>query len=533
MEQLSLWTYDAEGINIPEVADNLHVSVATIRNWIRMGYLQSLSSNMVSKDSVARFAEEYIGKRKLVSRANKIHRSTLSVAFDVDAYSEAIVAKAYESSLSDSYKNKEGVFYTPEYIVQNMMKDIQVDENATFLEPCCGSGNFILEALKHGFSPQNIYAFDIDPIAVEITKRRLFAATGFHSENIVCADFLQIAKNIDRRFDYIYSNPPWGKKIEREKKALYSKMFAIGKNTDTAGLFYLASLSLLNKGGEMGFLLPEAFFNVAAFEDIRTKVLSQSAVSRIVDYGRAFQGLMTKAIALVTHNTIAKREQLVSCEVHGEQKVRTQTSFDINPKHILNYACASEEAEVIEYLYSLPHTTLKDKAEWGLGIVTGDNQKWCSDVPFVDSVPVFRGKDITKKELKAPSAYIKKDLTGCQQVASMALYLAPEKLIYRFISNELVFYCDTAQHYILNSANMLVLHQDFPLTGKQLADVMNSDLMGWLFQSLFATNKILRGDLERLPIFTEYFTQNMKFDEDQYLDFLHIQKKDGTYRIKR
>lgn len=533
MEQLSLWTYDAVGMNIPEVADDLHVSVATVRNWIRMGYLQLISSNMVSKESVAHFTEKYVGKRKLVSRANKIHKSTLSVTFDVDAYSEATMAAAYESSLSDSYKNREGVFYTPESVVKNMMKDIRVDDNATFLEPCCGSGNFVIEALEHGFLPQNIYAFDIDPIAVEITKRRLFAATGYLSENIVCADFLQIARNINRRFDYIYSNPPWGKKMEKEKKYLYANIYAEGNSIDTAGLFYLASFSLLSKGGEIGFLLPEAFFNVAAFEYVRARILTQSAISRIVDYGRAFRGLMTKAVALVTHNTIASRNQIVSCEVGEEKSQRTQVSFSFNPKRILNYACSGEDAEVIEYLYSLPHITLKDNAEWGLGIVTGDNQKWCSDVPFAGCVPLLRGKDITKKGLKSASVYIQKDLTGCQQVASELLYMAQEKLIYRFISNELVFNCDTQQNYILNSANMLVLHQDFPLIGTQLADLMNSDFMNWLFQSLFATHKILRGDLERLPIFTAYFTPDTKFNEDKYLEFIHIQKENGTYRIKR
>ena len=83
------------------------------------------------------------------------------------------------------------------------------------------------------------------------------------------------------------------------------------------------------------------------------------------------------------------------------------------------------------------------------------------------------------------------------------MYHAPEKLIYRFISSDLVFYCDTHQRYILNSANMLVLDEDFPLTAKQLAEIMNSQLTNWLFKQLFHTHKVLRGDLELLPIFTD------------------------------
>ena len=88
-------------------------------------------------------------------------------------------------------------------------------------------------------------------------------------------------------------------------------------------------------------------------------------------------------------------------------------------------------------------------------------------------------------------------------MASLRLLHAPVKLIYRFISNSLVFYCDTNQRYILNSANMLVLDSDFPISSEELAQIMNSPLTNWLFQQLFHTHKVLRGDLEVLPIITD------------------------------
>ena len=88
-------------------------------------------------------------------------------------------------------------------------------------------------------------------------------------------------------------------------------------------------------------------------------------------------------------------------------------------------------------------------------------------------------------------------------MAPIAMFLAPEKLIYRFISNDLVFFCDTKQRFFLNSVNMLVLEEGFPLTTQQLAEILNSPLTNWLFKQLFNTHKVLRGDLERLPIITD------------------------------
>ena len=94
----------------------------------------------------------------------------------------------------------------------------------------------------------------------------------------------------------------------------------------------------------------------------------------------------------------------------------------------------------------------------------------------------------------------------------MDLLCAPVKLVYRFISSSLVFYCDTQQRYFLNSANMLVLDDDFPLSAAKLADVMNSKLSNWLFKQLFNTHKILRSDLEILPVITTDLSLHRSFD---------------------
>lgn len=533
MSQLSLFTdYNTQAMSIPEVATQLQVSVATIRNWIKVGYLHQVSAYAVTRDSVDSFTHQYVGKTKLVSRANKSSKDVSLTDFDVTRYDGCDISNAYESSLSDSYRNKEGIFYTPSSITSNMMKDVHANEHETFLEPCCGSGNFVLEAVQHGVKPENIYAFDTDEKAVEITRRRLFEATGYNSPNIVCADFLQVCKKLHRKFDYIYTNPPWGKKMLKAEKMLYANAYNAGNSSDTCALFFFASLSLLKDGGEMGFLLPEAFFNIAVFEDVRKRAL-QLDILRLIDYDRAFKGLMTKAMAIVLRNTQAPKDAVVQCETKESVIQRTKKSFSYAPKSILNFTYGEEVADTLKYLYNLPYTTLAGNASWGLGIVTGNNSELCSDTPLENYVPVYRGKDITTAGLTTPTVFINKDLRNCQQVAPMSLYLAPEKLIYRFISDKLVFYCDVQQRYILNSANMLVLNADFPISGRQLTDVMNSKFMNWLFRTIFATHKILRGDLEMLPIYTEYFRANSVFEEAKYLDFINIEEKNGTYRIKK
>ena len=187
----------------------------------------------------------------------------------------------------------------------------------------------------------------------------------------------------------------------------------------------------------------------------------------------------------------------------------------------------------MEHVFAIPHKTLANNTEWALGIVTGNNSKHVHSQSREGLVPVFKGSDITTSGVKTATHFISEDFSTFQQVAPLKYYKAKEKIIYKFISSKLVFHHDTKQRYILNSANLLIPSCDLGIDAKQLADLLSSDLMNWVFNSLFKTHKILRKDLELLPIHVGYFDENENFQESTYLDFLGLLKDaNGTYRIK-
>ena len=388
-----------------------------------------------------------------------------------------------------------------------------------------------MRAIEIGFKPENVYAFDVDPIAVKITKNRIQKKTGFFSKNIIQTNFLEYIRDKSIKFDYIFTNPPWGKKIQKMEKDLYSSIFNAGKSTDTSSLFFFASLSCLNENGKLGFLLPEAFFNISIFETARIKALSLK-IDRLIDYGKSFKGLLTKAQAIIL-SSVKKDSYNINCQVGDKKFQRSSDSFKKTPKSIFNFSCDNNVAKTIEHVYSINNITLANRAKWGLGIVTGNNKKFSKEEFEEGFMPVFKGADITYQGLKNSCIYIPKDLSLYQQVAPIDLYEAPEKIIYKFISSKLCFFHDTEQRYILNSANMIIPVNDFPITCKQLTDLFNSNFMNWLFINIFNTHKILRGDLETLPIHIDYYEKHIKFNERTYLDFIGIEViNNGTYRIK-
>lgn len=544
-KQLELFReIETNAVSIDDSALRLGVSTATIRNWLKTGYLESGKIGGITADSLERFQDEIAGREKLTQRANKSFKDShnhesLAATFIAQARSKSqalsSLGEEYESSLSDSYRNKEGIYYTPHFVVQSLFTAPLLDLNrSTFCDPCCGSGNFIIRALALGFKPENIYGFDVDPVAVEITKARVRESCGHESSNIQEADFLTLCtRSSHPRFNVIYTNPPWGKKLPKDQKRFLAARLGAGSSTDTSSLFFFACLESLEDHGTLGLLLPESFFNIATFESARLKALRLS-IKRLIDFGKPFKGLVTKAQAMVLTKNNTRPSDTITCESNGNSVLRSPTSFSRNPKSTLNLHCDQESADTLEYLFSIPHITLADRATWGLGIVTGNNNKFIRPAKIDGHIPVFKGSDILPGKISQPSCYIPSDLSLYQQVAPRELYEAEEKLIYKFISSRLCFFHDTNQRYVLNSANMLIPRDDFPVSNKVLCELLNSSFMNWIFSCIFNSAKILRSDLEALPIHDQFLKGASDFCENSYLEKLKITRTtDGTYRIKK
>lgn len=532
-----------EHLSVEECGKILGVSDATIRNWLKTNYLVATAKGQVSKDSVEYFKNKISGVEKLRQRANKskkdTHNHQVVVAeflnLTISEHEEAeSLGQRYENSLSDAYRNKEGVYYTPVHIVQNLLSlTAKANEHNTFCDPCCGSGNFLIRALEIGFKPENIFGFDIDPVAVELAKRRIFDKTGYRSKNVQCVDFLQLSiSNNAGYYDCIFTNPPWGKKLDKKEKEIISNKLKTGTCLDTCSLFYFACINALNIDGLLGLLMPNAFFNVAAYEDTRVSALSFQ-IERLSDYGKPFKRLLTGAVGIVLRKNKSDLTSKIQCSYKQNSFSRYSSSFYKNPKSIFNLSCSAEDAAVIEHIYSIPHITLSKHAKWGLGIVTGNNTKYLHSTFREGLVPVYKGSDITENGLKPASSYIPQDFSLYQQVAPLSLYKASEKLIYKFISSKLCFFYDTDSRLVLNSANVLITDINFPVSMKTLCSLLNSDFMNWIFQKIFSTHKVLRGDLEQLPIHAQFLTDN-NFVESEYLASINIERTArGAFRIKR
>lgn len=110
----------------------------------------------------------------------------------------------YSEDRDDRVKDTAEVF-TPDSLVQEMLDSLNIDWNnppqdETFIDPTCGSGNFLVALARRGIPLNNIYGVDLMSDNIETTKRRLreyfqdkmsSEDIEFHLDrNIICEDAL-------------------------------------------------------------------------------------------------------------------------------------------------------------------------------------------------------------------------------------------------------------------------------------------------------------------------------------------------------
>lgn len=258
------------------------------------------------------------------------------------------VLKEGEFEESKNLRKKEGIYYTPtyivDYIVRNTLgeliknKNLEELEKVKVLDPACGSGSFLIKAfdilyerykqlLKKELSGKdkdlkdteiklkilrnNLFGVDLDERAVEIARLNLLLKAADKrfklptlENNIKCGNSLidnpEVAGNkafkweqefkqiIDKKgFDVVIGNPPYVRIQTLNKKEVecFNKTYkSATKNYDIYALFVEKGMSLLKEGGVLGFILPSKFFNADYGVGLRKVIGENKYLNQIVDF---------------------------------------------------------------------------------------------------------------------------------------------------------------------------------------------------------------------------------------------------------
>lgn len=467
---------------------------------------------------------------------------------------EDLLGLLYLSLRNLGNRKSNGAYYTPQNVVQQLLDDLPVsgknksnaheekdlvhktlsneDERRhlpTLLDPCCGTGNFLLQ-LSDKWRLEQLYAYDIDEISVAVTRINLAlkfpeADTELICNHVQCKDFL--LNHETTRYNYIIGNPPWGFAYsENEKEILRQNFVCAGKTPESYDLFMENALNRLTDKGILSFVIPEAILNVRSHKAVRQLICDSCNIETLTYLGNIFDGVWCPSVIIqlkkTNHPISVKGAHITDAQRHfiiEKERPVTAKNFHL--------AVTDEEYALLQKIEVLKSAvTLKGNADFALGIVTGNNKQYLIPAEETEKnnlqespnqpdntwhimkgqptytsklEPVLKGSDIEAYHINPTKYYIDFQPEQFQQCAPVELYRAPEKLVYRFIGQKLVFAYDNRQHISLNSCNILIPHLD-GLDMKYVLTILNSGIARFFVQKKWNSLKVLRSHLEQIPI---------------------------------
>lgn len=419
---------------------------------------------------------------------------------------EDVLGLLYISLKNIERRKATGSYYTPTKVVKKLCNRLFVTNehlNKTILDPCCGTGNFILQ-LPSSIQYTHVFGNDIDPISVKIARINYALKYLLNDKNTIYnhiteQDYLTFSEKL--KFDFIIGNPPWGYIFSETQKNILRHKYssAVGSSIESYDVFIEQAFRNLNVGGVLSFVLPEAVLNVKSHIQVRTLMLETNSFQYLELLGNAFDNVQCPCIILQMLHTGKPFETQGLIVNDGKREFTIQKNRPIHAEY-LSFDTTDDEFLILNKINTISNKiTLAGNAIFALGIVTGNNKKYISTRKYPDNEMILKGSDLCKFKFNDANNYIAFKPKEFQQTAPTEYYRADEKLLYRFICSQLVFAYDNRHTLSLNSCN-IVIPQIEGLSIKYIMAIFNSRIMQFYFKKQFNSVKVLRSHIEQLPI---------------------------------
>ena len=410
-------------------------------------------------------------------------------------------------SLRDiSLRKQMGAYYTSDKTVNELIDSLNscLDiANITIFDPCCGTGNFLLGLIERGAQATNIFGQDIDEISILITRINMFILDNSLTKEQLYSQFIcgnTLFNTYSRKFTVVLGNPPWGYAFNKEEIEYLANNYVTAKNKsmESYDLFVEKGLSMLEDGGYLAYVLPEAILNVSSHQSVREIILNNASFRFVSYLGNVFSGVQCPAVILGLQDS--NQGKTKNCKVKQNKK-----EFLISTNRMVDSSSFSLNMDDDEYDCLLAISSVKNakylanNAKFALGIVTGDNKKYIQDTKSDGMEVVLKGSDIYKYVVHSSNNYICYTPKNFQQVAPTEIYRAREKLLYRFIADVPVFAYDSQQRLSLNSCNILIPQLE-GMDIKYVLAILNSSVAAYFISKKYNSVKLLRSHIESLPI---------------------------------
>ncbi|MFH1004553.1 MAG: N-6 DNA methylase [Bacteroidota bacterium] len=278
---------------------------------------------------------------EVIDKEDRISLDTNSIVYvvgELQNYSlinceRDVIADAFEIFIGHALKGGQGQFFTPRNVVKMMVEILQPTETDKIIDPACGSGGFLIDALKYVWgvadkkyrelgwkekeidtakvriATNNFRGLDKDYFLSKVAKAYM-NLVGDGTTGIMCEDSLENPNNWKQEtqlkiqlesFDVLLTNPPFGSKITvsgeeklkqfdvgykwkyNDESNRYEKTEKLKEQEEPQVLFIERCLALLKDGGKMAMVLPSGILGNEQEEYLRQYILDRGHLFAIVE----------------------------------------------------------------------------------------------------------------------------------------------------------------------------------------------------------------------------------------------------------
>lgn len=273
-----------------------------------------------------------------------------------------VKGRAYEILLGKTFIGSLGQHFTPRNVVNfmvdvlNPVSKLGSGDVPRIIDPACGSGGFLIKCLQdllkeasdlnfdslktNEIKRNSIFGSDKNPRSVQVSKMNM-TLHGDGKGGIYKCDGLMGNDALNKnKYDYVITNPPFGIKI-KDEEILNSYNLApdsVPRDGVSAEiLFTERCISMLDKDGKLGILIPDGLINNKTTKNVRDFIQENLDIDAIISLpDKTFKSANANAVTSILLGT--KREKrdskyifmAMAEEIGFERKTKMARSIEQN-----------------------------------------------------------------------------------------------------------------------------------------------------------------------------------------------------------
>ena len=305
---------------------------------------------------------------------------------------------AFQSFMGSFFRGEFGQYFTPHAIVQFIVKAIGIKREWKILDTSCGSGGFLLEALKevrneadnnfpkdsskwrqywHEFAVNRLFGIEVNEQISRVAKMNMIIHDDGHT-NIIHNDGLKNNQTIEKEnrnmnfqdgtFDLIMTNPPFGTSIKSGEANYYKEYELFQKNlgitelkervaddnnknkwqssVKTEILFLERCYKFLKECGYLAIVLPDGVLTNSTCQYVRDWIIEKFRIIAVVSlpqhtFAHVKAGVKSSILFLKKHPIkLTKKLENILCEVKTsviKGKINTDEKDELEEKILEQY----------------------------------------------------------------------------------------------------------------------------------------------------------------------------------------------------